>query len=86
MFPCPPDSIPQIHHQGCHDAQVTSNDEETEFSCPRCSGSVRERFYGPCISCREELRELFAGSQNEVEAQRYEPKMNVTPNAVATKE
>ena len=26
----------------------------------------------------EELRELFAGSQNEVEPQRYEPKMNVT--------
>jgi len=38
------------------------------------------------MSCREELRELFAGSQNEVEPQRYEPKMNVTPNAVATKE
>lgn len=43
-------------------------------------------FYGPCESCRAELRVKFAGEQVEVEVAEYEPKMNVTPNAVALKD
>lgn len=54
--------------------------------CPRCSTSVESRFYGPCDSCRTDLRAKFLGEGREVEVAEYEPKMNVTPNAVALKE
>jgi hypothetical protein len=61
-------------------------DEPLDFACPRCDTSVHERFYGPCTSCREELR-LEQGIQaRDVDVAPYEPKMNVTPNFVATKE
>ena len=56
-------------------------------TCPRCGGSVEdERFYGPCTSCRAELRAKFLGEGRDVEVAEYVPKMNVTPNAVATKD
>ncbi len=57
-----------------------------EFACPRCAASVTERLYGPCSSCRGELRAKYLGEQREVEVAEYVPKMNVTPNAVALKE
>lgn len=60
--------------------------EELRFDCPRCSTPVAEPFYGPCTSCREALRATLGGDAREVEAAEYEPKMNVTPNAVATKD
>jgi len=47
---------------------------------------VDERFYGPCTSCRTELRATIGGEAHAVEVEAYEPKMNVTPNAVATKD
>jgi len=47
---------------------------------------VTARFYGPCPACRAELRATLGGDAREIEAVAYEPKMNVTPNAVATKE
>jgi hypothetical protein len=56
------------------------------FDCPRCRSSVDERFYGPCASCRDELRVTQARQATQLEAQAYEPKMNVTPNAVALKD
>ena len=56
------------------------------FTCPRCQTVVGERFYGPCTSCRVALRAAYAGQAREVETREYEPKMNVTPNAVATKD
>lgn len=59
---------------------------DLEFECPRCRGTVTERFRGPCDACRAELRHALAGARREVEAERFEPKMNVTPNAVATKD
>jgi hypothetical protein len=46
---------------------------------------VAERFYGPCGACRDTLRAELAGEARAAEAQRYEPRMNVTPNAVALK-
>lgn len=59
---------------------------EMEFDCPRC-GTAAEELYGPCPSCRAELRSRFDGTPREdVEAAAYEPKMNVTPNQVATKD
>lgn len=56
------------------------------FNCPRCQTSVTAEFYGPCESCRAELRAKFQGEQVDVEVAEYEPKMNVTPNAVALKD
>jgi hypothetical protein len=55
------------------------------FTCPRCSSEAAARFYGPCDGCREALRAM-GGEAREVEVAAYEPKMNVTPNAVASKE
>ena len=57
-----------------------------EFSCPRCDGDVVDDFYGPCHSCRTQLREGFRSAGRAVEVAEYEPKMNVTPNAVALKD
>ena len=55
-------------------------------TCPRCAATVQERFYGPCSSCRDELRAKFESEGRTVEVAEYEPKMNVTPNAVALKD
>jgi hypothetical protein len=60
--------------------------EALAFTCPRCGASVHESLYGPCETCRAALRAAFAGEARVVEVAAYEPKMNVTPNAVALKE
>jgi hypothetical protein len=57
-----------------------------EFTCPRCQSTVEARFYGPCDSCRTQLRDAFRRQGRVVELAEYEPKMNVTPNAVALKD
>jgi hypothetical protein len=54
--------------------------------CLRCGAETMLRFAGPCPACAEELRAMLVGPTGEVEAAEYEPKMNVTPNAVALKE
>jgi hypothetical protein len=56
------------------------------FTCPRCEAAVSERLYGPCAACRAELRAAFAGEARDVEVEEYVPKMNVTPNAVASRD
>lgn len=58
----------------------------TTLACPRCGGASSGRFYGPCDGCRDELRATLGNEARHVEVAAYEPKMNVTPNAVATKE
>jgi hypothetical protein len=60
--------------------------ELLDFTCPRCSVTVHETYYGPCQGCRDELRATLGTDGRDVEAAVYEPKMNVTPNAVASKE
>ena len=57
-----------------------------DFTCPRCQEATEARFYGPCDDCRAQLRATWSGEARSVEVADYEPKMNVTPNAVATKE
>jgi hypothetical protein len=57
-----------------------------EFRCPRCSGDVVEDLYGPCDACRTQLRDAYRAEGRVVELAEYEPKMNVTPNAVALKD
>jgi len=60
--------------------------------CPRCASVVTEPFYGPCAACRSELRatcvagEVVAGGGADRAHSRFEPKMNVVPNQVATKD
>ena len=60
--------------------------DSISFACPRCAAMVDERFYGPCESCRGELRAKYLGEGRVVEVAEYEPKINVTPNAVALKD
>jgi hypothetical protein len=55
-------------------------------SCPRCGRDVEERFYGPCSTCRDDLRAASVREARVVDVAEYEPKMNVTPNAVASKD
>ena len=57
-----------------------------DLSCPRCSSPLSQDLYGPCEPCRLELRAQYAGRARAVEAEVYDPKMNVTPNAVALKD
>lgn len=57
-----------------------------EFACPRCHTAVAEAFYGPCQTCRDDLRGTQAGEAREVSAERFEPAMHVTPNSVALKD
>lgn len=56
------------------------------FSCPRCGAESSEHWYGPCSACRAELRSRLRGTATVVVVEAYEPKMNVTPDAVALKE
>ena len=58
-----------------------------EITCPRCAASSTVDFYGPCDTCRDQLRAtLGSDGAGAAEAVEYEPKMNVTPNAVALKD
>jgi hypothetical protein len=60
--------------------------DQLSFPCPRCHSGVHERLYGPCSSCRDQLRSKYVIEGRVVELADYEPKMNVTPNAVALKD
>jgi hypothetical protein len=63
---------------------------DAPYRCPRCGQDVTARFYGPCDGCRRELNATLGsdtgGGADRVEAERFEPAMNVVPNQVATKE
>ena len=55
-------------------------------TCPRCTTEVEQRLYGPCANCVAELYAKFPGVARVMDTEDYVPKMNVTPNAVATKD
>ena len=61
-------------------------DDVLDITCPRCGTAASVRFYGPCDTCRDDLRANLGTDQRDVEIAAYEPKMNVTPNAVALKD
>lgn len=67
---------------------VHTDGGELVFTCPRCTRPARQRFYGPCATCYEELGAAMGSVPQGRTAERaaYEPKMNVTPNFVATKD
>ena len=56
------------------------------MECMRCHTSSPMRFYGLCEECRAALRTKYDRAARTVEVAEYEPKMNVTPNAVALKD
>jgi hypothetical protein len=60
--------------------------ETRAYACPRCQADVEEAYYGPCETCRADLRLHQGGEAREIAAVDYVPKMNVTPNAVALKD
>ena len=63
-----------------------SSTEPLTFTCPRCETEVSDTYYGPCELCRADMRATLGGEARDVEQAAYEPKKNVTPNAVATKD
>lgn len=63
-----------------------ASDQLVTFDCPRCGAAASEAYYGPCPDCRRQLRAALGGDASHVVAVEYEPKMNVTPNAVALKD
>lgn len=60
--------------------------EPMSVECPRCRRVVAQAFYGPCDDCLGDLRQRFQAEARDVGPVDYEPKMNVTPNAVALKD
>jgi hypothetical protein len=65
---------------------ITEELEPMTMTCPRCGHEATERFYGPCSVCRTAMRAANAGEARDIAVEAYEPKMNVTPNAVALKD
>ena len=67
---------------------MSTNANELPSLCPRCGGDISsQEYYGVCPSCADSLRDRYDGvARDDVSAAEYEPKMNVTPNAVALKE
>ena len=61
-------------------------DTPLAVDCPRCGRAVEQPFYGPCDGCLGELRATYQSEATAAEEVAYEPKMNVTPNAVALKD
>ncbi len=57
-----------------------------DFECPRCQEHVTEVYFGPCGGCRQALRASLARAARQVDVAEYEPKVNVTPNAVALRD
>jgi hypothetical protein len=71
------------------EGQVVAADGALRFDCPRCHLRVTERMYGPCEECREQLRADLRSepaAADEGGQARFEPKMHVVPNHVATKD
>ena len=62
------------------------DDAPVDVTCPRCGATAAQRFYGPCDTCRAQLRASVGGAGRDVEAAAYEPKANVVANQIATKD
>ena len=56
------------------------------FDCPRCTAATNDEFYGPCPDCRTQLRTSMLREAKASERVEYEPKMNVVPNQIASKD
>ena len=72
-------------HAAAADARAPGR-RPLDLTCPRCGAATAARFYGPCDACRASLRATVGSEARDVEIEAYEPKMNVVPNAIASKE
>ena len=64
----------------------TETSGPTSIICPRCGAEVVEVFYGPCGTCRADLRAKLGGRRNaDVDVEAAE-RIHRTPNFVATKD
>lgn len=57
-----------------------------DLECVRCGTTAPMRFRGLCDACRAELRAGARRDARDIAVADYEPKVNVTPNAVALKD
>ncbi len=57
-----------------------------DLACLRCGRVGPMRFAGVCATCRDELRTKFDLEPRTIVVGEYEPKRNVTPNAVAARD
>ena len=86
-----PTLVPRTHRRRRYrvpvpDLPPLSDRPALSTGCPRCGAEVRQEFYGPCASCVDQLRATVGREPVAVVVAAYEPKMNVTPNFVATKD
>ena len=58
---------------GWRDAGSFTNGALLDITCPRCESPVQERFYGPCASCRSELRATLYAAAGIPEAEEDTP-------------
>jgi hypothetical protein len=65
---------------------MTDDLSPIDQECMRCNAREPMRFAGLCSACRSTLHDTFAAEGRTIEVAAYEPKMNVTPNAVALKD
>ncbi len=56
------------------------------FECPRCKRPAEAAYWGPCSACRDDLAATQRHEATDVGPGVYEPKMNVVPNQVATRD
>lgn len=80
----PPEFAPEPWRSASVPPEVPPGD--LTFACPRCGEDVTAATYSPCAGCRAELRSRLGRERQELVAEDYVPKMNVTPNAVALKD
>ena len=66
--------------------EPTWRDADGRYPCPRCATPTEAELYGPCPACVTQLRASQGGAARDIDVTEYEPKMNVTPNAVALKD
>ncbi|MBS1848268.1 MAG: hypothetical protein JST73_08305 [Actinobacteria bacterium] len=67
-------------------AETASDERDDLRRCPRCGAESEQVYWGPCPDCRRDLRATMGTDARDIQVAAYEPKMNVTPNAVATKD
>lgn len=85
-------SEPGINESGAKPVSAAVFPERAEafdlsgFPCPRCATLISAETYGPCPTCVSELRADQRTAGGAAAAAAYEPKLNVTPNAVALKD
>ena len=77
---------PSLRDTAGMERRDTTGIETLEITCPRCGQAAAVDYYGPCDGCRAELRASQGTAGTAAAAVEYEPKMNVTPNAVALKD